>query len=157
MPLGQVDPTLDPKTRRQPRPTAFSNAAASSRSITRRIVDSSGGVNRLVNGSQRTPRTSNTAGGASATHSPIAASDCAPANTAATATSNNELNECRTPRRWRGSGTHAKYPRKAGNCPDRRSRSPPDSSASRSNADAISADVTADTALSQDHWTSTPE
>ena len=53
------------------------------------MVASSGGPDRPVSGSRRTPRAARTCGGASATHSPAAANDRAPASTAATAASNN--------------------------------------------------------------------
>jgi hypothetical protein len=46
-------------------------------------------------------------GDASATHSPTAASDCAPARAAATAASNNEVSVWRTPHGSRGSRSPA--------------------------------------------------
>jgi hypothetical protein len=55
------------------------------------MVASPGGSNRRVSGSRRTPRAASTCGGASATHSPTAVNDLAPASTAATAAINNDV------------------------------------------------------------------
>jgi hypothetical protein len=85
-------------------PTAASSRSASTASSTRRMVASSGGTNRRASGSRRTPRAARTCGGASATHSPTAVNDVAPASTAATAAINNDVRLCPTPRRFRGSG-----------------------------------------------------
>ena len=104
-------------------PTAASSASASAASSTRRMVASSGGTNRRVSGSQRTPRAARTCGGASATHSPTAVNDVAPASTAATAAINNEVRLCRTPRGSRGSGTRARYSARPGHWPDSSARS----------------------------------
>jgi hypothetical protein len=56
-----------------------------------------------VSGSRRAPSAARTGPGASAAHSPIAASDLAPASTAATATASTVPSGCCRPRRWRGS------------------------------------------------------
>lgn len=98
-------------------PTAASSRSASEASSTRRMVASSGGTNRRVSGSRRTPRAARTCGGASATHSPTAVSDVAPASTAATAAINKDVRLCRTPRRFRGSGTNARYSARPGTGP----------------------------------------
>ena len=94
--------------------TAASNWPASTASRTRRMVASPGGRNRPASGSKRMPSAASTPGGASATHSPIAASDCAPARTAATEASSTEASEWRTPRGSRGSGTARRYSRRPG-------------------------------------------
>ena len=57
-----------------------------------------------VHGSRWTPSAACTWSGASLVHSPIAASDLAPASTAATATASIVASVCRRPRRWRGVG-----------------------------------------------------
>ena len=87
------------------------------------MAASSGGMNRRVSGSRRTPRAARTCGGASATHSPTAVNDAAPASTAATAPIDNHVRLCRTPRRLRGSGTHARYSARPGHWPDSSARS----------------------------------
>lgn len=86
-------------------------------------VQAGDGVNRRVSGSRRTPRAARTCGGASATHSPTAVNDVAPASTAATAAINNDVRLCRTPRGFRGSGTHARYSARPGHWPDSSARS----------------------------------
>jgi hypothetical protein len=78
------------------------------------MVASSGGWNWLVSGSRLIPSSARTCGGASATHSPTAASDCAPASTAATDASNNDVSVCRTPCGSRGSGTCGRHPVRPG-------------------------------------------
>jgi hypothetical protein len=88
------------------------------------MVASSGGSNRPLNGSRRIPRQARTCGGASVTHSPIALNDRAPASTAATAVSNNDVSVCRTPRRSRGSGTRIRHSSKLGHSPASNPRSP---------------------------------
>jgi hypothetical protein len=80
-------------------------AAASTDSGTRRMVASSGGSNQPASRSRRTPRQARTCGGASATYSPTAVNDRAPASTVATAAINNDVSVCRTPRGSCGSGT----------------------------------------------------
>jgi hypothetical protein len=90
-------------------PMARSSASASMRASTRRTVASSGGLGAPVQGSRRIPSAARTWPGASAAHSPIAASDLAPANTATTATPSTTARVCRRPRRWRGSASWARW------------------------------------------------
>jgi hypothetical protein len=54
------------------------------------------------------PSAASTWSGASLVHSPIAASDLAPASTAAIATASTAVSVCRRPRRWRGSAIWAR-------------------------------------------------
>lgn len=54
------------------------------------------GSNRRVSGSRRIPSGPRTREGASATHSPIAANDRAPASTTVTAITNNDVSVCGT-------------------------------------------------------------
>jgi uncharacterized lipoprotein len=89
-------------------PVAEASAAASKSSSTVRIVFSSGGSKTRNSGSYRTPSEAMTCGGASAIHSPIAANERAPANTAATAMASSDVSGCRNPRASRGSGTNAR-------------------------------------------------
>jgi hypothetical protein len=84
-------------------PTAWSSASGSMRASTRRTVASPGGLRVRVRGWRQTPSAASTPAGASAAHSPIAASDLAPASTAATATASTVTNASRRPRRQRGS------------------------------------------------------
>ena len=137
-------------------PTAASRAAASTASRTRRIVASSGGSNRPASGSRRTPRAASTCGGASATHSPIAVNDLAPASTAATAASNNDDRLWRTPRRSRGSGTRARHSSRPGHWPASSARSLAGRSESCSRAGLIGDDDKAGTAFRGDHGTRHP-
>jgi hypothetical protein len=81
------------------------------------MVASSGGSNRPVSGSRRTPGEARTCGGASATHSPTAVNDRGPAATAATAASNSDVSVWRTPRGTRGSGIRARHSRRRGHSP----------------------------------------
>jgi hypothetical protein len=67
-----------------------------------------GGLKAPVSGSRRVPSAASTWSGASAAHSPIAASDLAPANTAQTATASTAPSARRRPRRRRGSGNWAR-------------------------------------------------
>ncbi len=83
-------------------PMVPSSASASMRASTRRTVASPGGLKASVHGSRRTPSAASTWPGASAAHSPIAASDLAPVSTAATATASTVARVWRRPRRWRG-------------------------------------------------------
>ena len=77
------------------------------------MVASSGGRNRPARGrSGRPARPARRL--ASATHSPIAASDCAPARTAATDASSTEASVWRTPRGSRESGTAGRNFRRLG-------------------------------------------
>jgi hypothetical protein len=85
-----------------------SSASASMRASTRRTVASPGGLKVPVHGSRRTPSAASTWPGASAAHSPIAASDLAPVSTAATATASTVVRVWRRPRRWRGSAISAR-------------------------------------------------
>ena len=65
---------------------------------------------------------------ASATHSPTAVNDRAPANTAAIAVSNNDVSVCRTPRGSRGSGTWRRHSSRLGHSSASSAQSPADSS-----------------------------
>ena len=80
-------------------PTTASSSSPSVRVNTRRIVASHGRRAPLI------PSRASTPDSASATHSPIAVNERAPARTAANATASNGANRCRTPRRARGSVT----------------------------------------------------
>jgi hypothetical protein len=75
----------------------------------RRIVASFNGSNLPVSGSRPIPSAAITCGGASATNSPIAANDLAPASTAATDAIRRDVSECRIPLGRRGSGTAARH------------------------------------------------
>jgi hypothetical protein len=105
------------QSRIQPGPDSSIQRVRVGASSTRWMVASSGGTNRRVSGSQRTPRAARTCGGASATHSPTAVTDVAPASTAATAAINNDVRLCRTPRRFRGCGTRSRYSARLGTGP----------------------------------------
>jgi hypothetical protein len=86
-------------------PIARSSASASTRRNTRRKVSICGARNRPVTGCRRARSAASTPWGASAAHSPIARTERDPASTAAAAIANTTATECRTPRRFRGSGT----------------------------------------------------
>ena len=140
------------------RPRRLSRASASTASRTRRIVASSGGLNRRVSGSRRIPSVARTDGGASATHSPIAVNDRDPASTAAIAAASSEHSEWRTPRGSRGSGTHARYSSRLGPGarPPAAHASPAGRPASCSRAGLIGDDEKAGTVFRRDHGTRQP-
>jgi hypothetical protein len=79
-------------------------------------------------------------------------SDVAPASTAATAAINNDVRLCRTPRRFRGSGTHARYSARPGHWPDSSARSLAGRRESCSRAALIEDDDKAGTVFRSDHW-----
>ena len=87
------------------------------------MVASSGGSNRRARGSCLIPSAARTCGGASATHSPTAASDCAPASTAATAASNKRRQAVPDPARVSRIG-HLLYSSRLGHWPVSNARSP---------------------------------
>ena len=105
-----------------------------------------------VSGSQRTPRAARACGGASAAHSPTAVNDVAPASTAATAAINNDVRLCRTPRRFRRSGTRSRYSARPGHWPDSSARSLAGRRESCSRAALTGDDDKAGTVFRSDRW-----
>lgn len=94
-------------------PTARSSVLPFVADRTRRTVVAWGGRMRPVSGSGRKPSRVRTSCGASATHSPIAVIEAAPARTAAAAVVSRAVHGWRMPRRARGSGTAARKIRRS--------------------------------------------
>ncbi|BBB01157.1 hypothetical protein RVR_10536 [Actinacidiphila reveromycinica] len=94
-------------------PRARSRASPSAAARTSRMVVAWGGRIEPVSGSGRKPSRARTPCGASATHSPIAVIEAAPARTAAAAAVSMAVHGWRMPRRARGSGTVARYVRRS--------------------------------------------
>jgi hypothetical protein len=105
-----------------------------------------------VSGSQRTPRAARACGGASAAHSPTAVNNVAPASTAATAAINNDVRLCRTPRRFRRSGTRSRYSARPEHWPGSSARSLAGRRESCSRAALTGDDDKAGTVFRSDRW-----